>query len=352
MKTRLEERLDEAQRLLHEGDFDSSSLVIQQAIEETPSDFRPAFLMGVCLFRQRRFAEAEYWFNRSIALHGAGAHAHYYLGLSRERLGNSAGARRCYEQALEMQPGFPEALKKLEAMEPTRSVEGGIGGNTHSPASDGPATVVPRTPPREGGVARQPKAPRMQAAPPSLDEMTQAELRDPGKLVHRGHRRWQSFSFSAIALGLLVIAAAWFWVLATDEVDSFRHTTDTALALTVLAGIVTASLAVRSAATRYDFYERRIDFQSGVLWRRRVSLWMYQIEDVWLTRTPMNLLTGDAKVHARARGQEAPTRRGSRRGAGHFAIVGLGNQKRMKALFAELRDAALVERRGMKNWFV
>ena len=146
-----------------------------------------------------------------------------------------------------------------------------------------------------------------------------------GELLFSGKRRMRSFS-GLFVLQLTALIATVFQPLC---------------ALVFL--LLWAILYMKSVATRYWIYERRIDIKTGVLLRQEHSIWIYEIDETWLTRSPLNLLTGDATVHIQATMTHKTE---------HWEITGLGNHKFMKRLWEELRDAGLVERRAMKRWWI
>jgi hypothetical protein len=109
----------------------------------------------------------------------------------------------------------------------------------------------------------------------------------------------------------------------------------TALMILVPA-ISILSIVVRSKTSRYRIYENRVDIDTGLIFKRSESIWLYEIEDTQLIRSPMNLITGDAKLYLR-------TSRAT------FLMTGLGNYEFMNQRWEELRQRALVQRRLMKG---
>ena len=96
---------------------------------------------------------------------------------------------------------------------------------------------------------------------------------------------------------------------------------------------------LRSRASRYTFFERRIDIAEGVLFRRFQSVWLYEIIDVEYSRGPLELLMATGRITIQTKGHQ-------------FRLVGLGNGRRMKKLWATLRDTVLFERREMKQVWI
>lgn len=108
-----------------------------------------------------------------------------------------------------------------------------------------------------------------------------------------------------------------------------------------LVGLAIGIHAVLAANnTSYSIYERRIDLSSGVLNRRRQSVWLYEIKDVELRQPLFMNMTGNAMIRI------------SLDDDSHVNIIGFGPLRDQVRLYEELRDSALKERRAMKNWWV
>lgn len=237
-------------------------------------------------------------FERVVSSQPSSTPAHYYLGLSKERQSGLGPASPHYRRVLELQPNHPEALKKLKGADTA-------------------------------------------AAPPVTRASGPALLRKPGELLLRRHRRMRSFSVTVLAAiaarGLTMVAGT------TGGEDVAAVSLMVSVALFVAA-------ALRSAFTVYTFYERRIDIKNGVLFRAQRSIWVYEIEDTSLTRSPLDLLTGDATVHVRG-AFLAPGWTSSKK-PGRFKFRGAGNHRKMELFWQELRDLQIEQRREMKNWFI
>ena len=82
-----------------------------------------------------------------------------------------------------------------------------------------------------------------------------------------------------------------------------------------------------------------------VFFRTSNSIWLYQIEDVWLKRTVFNLVTGDASIYLQVSGLEGTKFE-------KVEITGLGGRKKMHSLWQSLRNEALNERMEKKKFLV
>jgi len=190
------------------------------------------------------------------------------------------------------------------------------------------------------------------------EKIKQLGLRDPGAKLCEGHRRFRSFA------GRILILLPFIgpWTVLYDELmkNSLREQEYFLffLPLTLLLPLCFLVVVLQSFATRYVFYERRIDLYRGILFRKVDSIWLFHVLNVNYRRGPINFLTNDAKVEIVADIVSDLGPPGSR--GKIITITGMrsskyglkGNKKDMYAFFEEIRDAAIVERRGMKNWFI
>ena len=77
------------------------------------------FEEGNAFFEERKFAEAEAAYNRSLAQDGDSAATRFNLGRVREALGDSPGAMLEWERALRLRPGYEAAREALESARST-----------------------------------------------------------------------------------------------------------------------------------------------------------------------------------------------------------------------------------------
>jgi hypothetical protein len=118
------------------------------------------------------------------------------------------------------------------------------------------------------------------------------------------------------------------------------------LLLLALPVVIWLSLLCKSCSWRYQIYQYRVDFEVGLLSKRKHSVWLWQILDAEYNRSQMGWLTNTASVQILA------DKRQANQGAEsvYFEIVGLGSAGFMEQLWEELVDAALVQRRAIKWW--
>jgi len=335
---------DEGRRLLEAGQIEQAEAVLQEILRTAPTDVKATFLLGVCHFRRKQLVAAEDLFRRVIGIDERHSRAWYYLGLAHERQARPTEAREAYRRALDLDPAFNEARAKLGQPQ-------NLAGDTVAARAEGTAPAQGPGSPMQARAAAPPPASHAPTfvqpeggADPGMDAARYA-----GELLLSRFRRMRSFSGHWLLTMLAFVAFVLVTVLGVAE--DFEGDLPEAFVIAALAFLALAvSLWARSRATRFDVYERRIEFKTGLLFRKQVSVWVYQIEDAWLRRGPCNLITGDATVILRASGLESHSARPSQ--AGTFRISGLGDYSAMDAFWREVRDAALVERRQMKKWWV
>jgi hypothetical protein len=100
------------------------------------------------------------------------------------------------------------------------------------------------------------------------------------------------------------------------------------------------SAILSATSNRYFIYERRIDFERGFLYRKVNSAWLFEITDVRFEQSMPMLICNTAKVVLNTEKN------------GSAFVLGISNASRMKQLWAEIRDAALVQRRDLKTIWV
>ena len=116
--------------------------------------------------------------------------------------------------------------------------------------------------------------------------------------------------------------------------------------LLTLPFLIWLPLLCNSYSWRYQIYQHRIDFETGLLSKRKHSVWLWQILDVEYNRSQMGWLTNTATVQILA-----DKRRGNQDAeSASFEIIGLGSAGFMEELWEELVDAALIQRRAIKWW--
>ncbi len=309
--------------LIDSGSIEEATRALEAALHQEPNSPRAAYLLGVCYFRSQRFDAAESMLRRSISQNTQDHLAHYYLGLSLERQHRKDEAVVEYRIALAIKPDLEEARQKLEADQ--TDIE------ANPPANE--------TPSADATLAR-----RIERA--GADELSGPDRLIAGDLLLEGHPRLRSFSILFV-LSWVAAAAPIYFILFVLTDENYYDGEKPLFFISLPWLLITGWLLLSSRVTKYWVHERRIDFQSGVLFRKRNSLWLYQIEDIWLTRSPFNLITADSSVQLRSGNQASPGRK-----PGQFRVTGIGNSKKMQEFFEELRDSAIVERRAMKNIWV
>ena len=183
-------------------------------------------------------------------------------------------------------------------------------------------------------------------APPSL-AIEQPEFpivpnggRLRGDLIYSGRRGMRSFH------------TQWLWLLVSllvcvpASIFAGAAGSPAGMLLLTLPFLIWLSLLRESYSWRYQIYQHRVDFETGLLSKRKHSVWLWQILNVEYNRSQMGWLTNTAAVQILA-----DKRRGNQDAeSASFEIIGLGGASFMEQLWEELVDAALVQRRAIKWW--
>lgn len=341
-------RVKLAEAMIKARSYGPAMQVLRQHLSSTPNDGQAHYLLGLAAYREGDNATAERAFRTVLSASPDNVSGLYNLGITVARAGRPDEARALFARALELDPTYEPARQRLVQL-------ASMTGTRPSP-----------------GPPKQPDEERLR----------------PGDLLRSGTRRVSSFAgrlllgalllVSGLALFLTASPGRFDWLagrLTFPSPDHFRQllervrgtpleqitqqdldnairsmarTSDVldaigiglAVALAALGALLFLHALLAGSRTRYDIYERRIDIASGVLNRRRTSVWLYEITDIQLRQPAWLTLTGNASVRLRLED------------ASKASITGFGTQDQQLSLWEELRDAALVERRALKNVWV
>jgi tetratricopeptide (TPR) repeat protein len=314
--------LADAIRLMKQQAYLDARDVLERLLKTNPNNPEAIYYLATCEYELKHFDLAKMGFTKFIADHPDNPRGYYAPGQVQERLGNREAAIKTFKTALTVDRRFELASRKLAVLGalPTRDLKK-EGAMTISGAGSPQTRVAP-------------------SSPASIDK------KYPGQLLLRCRRKTRSFSF----LWLLFVICGSTLPLATvgalvagrgKNNDPFLYAFFMSLYIGIPVGII---LLWKSVSTMYEIYEKRIDIAHGVLHRTRRYMWLFEIEDLIYSQNPANLLTSDAKITIRVQTPDGPPR--------IVSITGLGSAHFMRDMFQELKTAALVERRLMKQWWV
>jgi tetratricopeptide (TPR) repeat protein len=95
------------------GNMEKAKSEYREAIVAQPEDYKPYLNLGVHLYLEGKYDEADAKLSQSIAIFPTSA-AYYYRGETLEAEGKLQQAGEAYRKALEISPGYDEAKKALE----------------------------------------------------------------------------------------------------------------------------------------------------------------------------------------------------------------------------------------------
>jgi tetratricopeptide (TPR) repeat protein len=358
-------RLTMAKALIKAGNDGSATTVLAQYLRSRPNDTEALYLFGTALYKVNKDKAAEGAFRRLLSITPRDTRAIYGLAVTLDRMGRPDEARPLLELALQIDPAFERARNKLTALSSS---------------------------PTAAQKSAEPTPPSAPSTPIENEEHLTA-----GNLLGSGHRRLSSFAgrflqaLAVISVGILVIITyepGRLMFLARNPPFQFpsldflleryettgqpehKQALDEAIAAIagrsevfdrIFLGVGYALVAIglvlilhsflAARLTTYEVYERRIEVTKGVLNRRRLSAWLYEIADVELRQSPMLTLTRNAEVriYLPQTGYGKPSRFNDR---SVLRIIGFGRLRDQEHLWEEIRDAALRERRIMRRWYL
>lgn len=169
-----------------------------------------------------------------------------------------------------------------------------------------------------------------------------------GELLYRWHRNILSLKSLWAGVLLLVISVIWLPRIAnrnSAETSGYERILSLLPVLAAVLSVVLIIVAVlRAALTRYTVYERRIDFGTGIFYQRRNPIWLYDITDISLRRSPLLILTRTAAIDIKYDT--------SKKKAGSESIVAASSFPRMRDFMENLQERVLRERRAMKKMWI
>jgi tetratricopeptide (TPR) repeat protein len=357
-----EEQIREGYRLLETDQTVAAEGAFARATGLSPERAEGHLVRGVALMKLDRLDEASRALGDAVRRDGSLTEGWYRLGVVAQVQGDAEKALGYYRHALTLDCAHGGAREGVERLAPRPGTQ-----------QSSPTTEMPTTdswvslPPQPGTLAAAVDAAAKGDGLPSWDQ---------GELLKSAHRAVRSFGRH-----WLVVIALFGLALSTEPLlnalltavkngdgqvsplestifDIYNKHAALTTTLLVLAGFTAALIILGSIFTQYHIYERRIDFNTGVLFRRKSSVWLYDVIDIDSERSPLMLLTNTAALALRSEtGKVEVTARafGKRRGKSTVTIdrmIGVGTARAMEELWRTLRSTALRERRAMKSQWV
>ena len=108
------------------SNFDRQLSALTQAANQNPKDAKALFKLGEQYFAGEKWNEALEWFQRSIYVDPKNAHAHFYCGILRRKLGDHAAATNHLKEAEFLEPDSLDPKLELIRLYAETSDENGI----------------------------------------------------------------------------------------------------------------------------------------------------------------------------------------------------------------------------------
>jgi hypothetical protein len=291
--------------------------LLEQCVAESPQHVGSRFGLAVCLDKHGDVAASERAYRTVIELDPAHLNGHLHLARLLARQARQQESREAFQVVLALAPGHAEATAALNGVPGQRD---GIGATLAAELDDASGT---------------PDAGAQMAGP----------VRYRGRRRLLSHRRlWGGI---LLLLLLPVTSTAQHRIAESSAVSSGQSLVVLLhrLQMAALAGAVAliAGAVASALLTRYVVRTRRIDIERGVLVRTRRSVWLYDVNDLEYTQTPVQLLAGSAQLTLHV--DEPNEKRRSP------SLVGFGPAAFLVQLSEELQPMVLRERRAMKKQF-
>jgi tetratricopeptide (TPR) repeat protein len=324
-----------AKELYKERRFQDSRVAFNKVISQSneAADGAEGFFgLGVIDLNEGDLAAAAINFQKCLRLDPLDANSYYYLGEISGRQNHIGEAEVFYRKAVEVNPTHLAAQEKLASLQPQAN----------------PAAAV--NPPIE----RRAGTPAVAQGAGIYDYIRN----DPSALAKQTLQLIDSLALSstqrlsAFAAPIIARALAAFFVLyvliTLDNWFSFLHSRNNAsmdgparMILVAVCAYLVISLvvcALKAKTTRYTFDKGRLRIDSGILKRTYKNKELYRVEDVSLSQTFANRLTGDGTILLRLSSGHGSDE--------YIPLTGLAKIDELRTLFDKLRELVLLLRTG------
>lgn len=312
--------------MFQEGHSQAAKEILERQVQAHPADLASCYALGVCLNAQGAWAAAEPHLRTVIVAEPEHHLAVYELGKSLQGQGRSVEAAGLYRQAL-LRENIPDAWRRLQELECPQA------GSSVVPRPD----TVPTN-----ATTNLSASPEMLAAlahdrliPSPSPFRTLASDLDDRDAPDLGQRVWTTRT----QIRAQVPAAVFATLLCVIVPGFFRQELIT-VGLALYAVITWIAAFTTSWASRFDFYERRVDAAQGVFDRSKSVIWYATITQVSYVRGALDYLTHTASLEITYMVGSEPK---------VVKLPGLGSPREVNRLYEELQGPVVRERRAMKK---
>lgn len=327
-------RYDEAAALFKAGDWARARNVLGECVDLRPVHIGARFGLAMCHVKLGDDTSAESLLRALLADRADHLQAWRQLAWLLTRRGRGSEARAADEQIRRLLPGDAEAVRALSSSDAGRARE------ARPPADARPGTA--------GTSGRSPVA----TLADDLDDAGgEADRELAGRVVCRGRRSLLSHRRLWLAIVLLLyFPLAGLAKRGAEGIPGagvlFAQLHGLGYAVVVISAILVVDALINSLASAYVVRERRLEITTGVLFRTRRFVWLYDIQELQYMRDPVLMLAGTAQIKIKLDETTPVTLKKSPR------ITGLGSAGFMQRLFDRLQPMVLKERRAMKKAFI
>jgi tetratricopeptide (TPR) repeat protein len=328
-----------AQDALSSGDYPAAARLLKAHLTDHPNDLAAVRDLGLVSYQVGQYQQAINLLYPLLRTDPADHQMLAAYGLALKGVGRHTDAASVLEKALVHRDSPQLRAALAEAIQLARhGTDTGRQNNTR-----------PRTP--TAGHDR-PLADDLDTRAINSKSPSEAAAPMRGRALFTWHRRITSFGRFWVGLVLIGVAAGIAIAglpakLASGDAYGTHVHHPATTGLLIMAGVGIALLvhaALSTILTRYRVYERRIDFECGILFQRRNPIWLYDITDLSLTRSPLLILTGTAAIELRYDT--------AKKGAGSERLVAVRSSARMREFLEQIQENVLRERRAMKKIWI
>ncbi len=147
---------------LQQGNANAAVPLLEQAVQNDPSDFQAHLILGAAYAQVNRANDAVNILTQAVHLEPANAQARYNLGIALQKAGWTNEAATAFEQALTLQPDYAQAKQALDFVRPPQVNQAQVPTTQLSPQQAPPSYQPQSSAPQQ----YTPVAPQQGYAPP------------------------------------------------------------------------------------------------------------------------------------------------------------------------------------------
>lgn len=366
------------------GDIYQAASRLHSVLHAEPDNVAAHFALAQCFLRLDDTSQAERQLREVVRRHPKHYVASYELGRLLQQSGRLPEAAKAFQEVLSHRQDHAEAHARLDEVNATlaahtararpadqpkrtratNAFSPGVARGQPPPPHDGYHHQAPPSPPSDGSPPPPPAAaPSPVAEPVEPSEVIKAVGGSLAKDIEQNNIAYRGDKLHTVSptvrycwpsiAGIGIITLACFWLSSLiHENASSASDPELASGLASLLAISGASLfvvfapgiliaaLVRAAAYRAHFHERCVEIHHGVMMRRKLLIWYYNVGDLSYVRTVQTYLSHTAGLRiAYKEGGESK----------EIQLNGYGAPSELQRVYHDLQTHLLRERKQFKG---